>query len=159
MKKILTIALEVHKNGDYCRRRVAFPDSCCQKFVQSRLKRRFSWAGRQKIVSVHTKAMVNGGSKKEVNSHDCQMRVTKLKTDMNLLKMDISSRCEEVRGQPQRDRGRTSDTVCTSEKMERGTRACKASKLGPVERWWTQDGKLGITIQDPPPESRRRTHL
>jgi len=28
-----------------------------------------------------------------------------------------------------------------------------------VERWWTQDGKLGITIQDPPPESGRRTHL
>ena len=39
--------------------------------------------------------------------------------------------------------------------------ACKASKLGPVERLWTQDGKLGITIQDPPsgPESGRRTHL
>jgi len=70
-----------------------------------------------------------------------------------------SSRCKELRGQPQRDRGRTSGTVCTCEEMERGTHACKASKLGPVERWWTQDGKLGITIQDPPPESRRRTHL
>jgi len=43
--------------------------------------------------------------------------------------------------------------------MERGAHACKASKLGPVERWWTQDGKLGITIQDPSPESRRWTHL
>ena len=43
--------------------------------------------------------------------------------------------------------------------MERGTHACKASKLGPVERWWTQDGKLGITIEDPPPESGRRTLL
>ena len=68
------------------------------------------------------------------------------------------SRCKEVRGQPQRDRGRTSGTVCTCEEMERGTHACKASKLGPVERWCTQ-GKLGITIQDPPPESGRRTYL
>jgi len=70
-----------------------------------------------------------------------------------------SSKCKEVRGQPQRDRGRTSGTVCTCEEMERGTLACKASKLGPVERWWTQDGKLGITIRDPPPESETRTHL
>jgi len=40
--------------------------------------------------------------------------------------------------------------------MERGTHAHRASKLGPVERWWTQDGKLGITIQDLPqsPEDR-----
>jgi len=45
------------------------------------------------------------------------------------------------------------------EEMERGTHACKASKLRPVERWWTQDGKLGIIIQDPPPESGRRTYL
>ena len=50
-------------------------------------------------------------------------------------------------------------TMCTCEEIERGTHACRASKLGPVERWWTQDGKLGITIQDPPPESGRRTHL
>jgi len=42
---------------------------------------------------------------------------------------------------------------------ERGTHACKESKLGPVKWWWTQDGKLGITIQGPPPESGRRTHL
>jgi len=42
---------------------------------------------------------------------------------------------------------------------ERETHTYKASKLGPVERWWTQDGKLGITIQDPPPESERRTRL
>ena len=41
-------------------------------------------------------------------------------------------------------------TMCTCEEIERGTHACKASKLGLVERWWTQDGKLGITIQDPP---------
>jgi len=47
----------------------------------------------------------------------------------------------------------------TCEQTETGTHACKASKLGPVERWWTQDGKLGIRIQDPPPESGRRTHL
>ena len=49
--------------------------------------------------------------------------------------------------------------MCTCEEIERGTHAQRASKLGPVERWWTQDGKLGITIQDPPPESGRRTHL
>jgi len=49
--------------------------------------------------------------------------------------------------------------MCTCKEIERGTHACQASKLGPVERWWTQDGKLGITIQDPPPESERRTHL
>ena len=70
-----------------------------------------------------------------------------------------SSRCKEVRGQPQRDRGRTLGTVCTCEEIEKGAYACIGSKLGPVERWWTQDGKLGITIQDPPPESGRRTHL
>ena len=70
-----------------------------------------------------------------------------------------SSRCKEVRGQPQKDRGRTLGTVCTCEEIERGTHACKAAKLGPVERWWTQDGKLRITIQDPPPESGRRTYL
>ena len=64
-----------------------------------------------------------------------------------------SSRCKEVQDQPQRDRGRTSRTVYTCEEMERGTHACKASDLGSVEWWWTQDGKLGITIQDPPPES------
>jgi len=50
-------------------------------------------------------------------------------------------------------------TMCTCEEIERGTHAYRASKLGPVERWWTQDGKLGITIQDPSPESGRRTHL
>ena len=41
-------------------------------------------------------------------------------------------------------------TMCTCEEIERGTHACRASKLGPVERWWTQDGKLRITTQDPP---------
>jgi len=45
-------------------------------------------------------------------------------------------------------------TMCTCEEIGRGTHACKASKLGPVKRWWTQDGKLGITIQDPPPRVR-----
>ena len=49
--------------------------------------------------------------------------------------------------------------MCTREEIERGTHACKVSKLGPVERWWIQDGNLGITNQDPPPESGRRTHL
>ena len=67
--------------------------------------------------------------------------------------------CKEVQGQLQRDRGRILGTMCTCEEIERGTHACKASTLGPVERWWTQDGKLGITIQDPPPESGRQTHL
>jgi len=70
-----------------------------------------------------------------------------------------SSSCNEVRGQLQRERGRTLGTVCTCEEIERGAHACRASQLGPVERWWTQDGKLGIIIQDPPPESWRRTHL
>jgi len=50
-------------------------------------------------------------------------------------------------------------TMCTCEEIEGGTNACRASKIGPVERWWTQDGKLGITIQDPPPESGIWTHL
>jgi len=68
-----------------------------------------------------------------------------------------SSRCKEVRGQPRRDRGRTLGTICTCEEIKRGTHAHRASRLGPVERWWTQDGKLGITIQDPPPESGIRT--
>ena len=48
--------------------------------------------------------------------------------------------------------------MCTCEEIE-GTHACEASKLGPVERWWTQDGKLGITIQDLPSQSGRRTHF
>ena len=61
-----------------------------------------------------------------------------------------SSRCKEVQGQLQRERGRALGTMCVCE-IERGTHACKASKLGPVERWWTQDGKLWITIQDTPP--------
>jgi len=48
-----------------------------------------------------------------------------------------------------RDRGRTLGTICTCEEIEGGTlaQACTASKLGPVERWWTQDDKLGITAQ------------
>jgi len=45
-----------------------------------------------------------------------------------------SSRCKEVRGQPQRDRGTTSSTMCTHDEIERGTHAHRASKLGPVER-------------------------
>jgi len=70
-----------------------------------------------------------------------------------------SSRCKEVRGQLQRDGRRTLGTMCTCEKIERGTHACRASNLGPVKQWWTQDGKLGITIQEPPTESGRQTHL
>jgi len=70
-----------------------------------------------------------------------------------------SSRCKQVRGQPQRDQGRTSGTMCTCAETKRGTHACRVSKLGPVEQSSTQNGKLGITIQDPPPESGRRTHL
>jgi len=51
--------------------------------------------------------------------------------------------------------------MCTCEEIERGTHTCRASKLGPVKRWWTQDGKLRITIRSktPPPESGRWTHL
>jgi len=71
----------------------------------------------------------------------------------------VSSRCKEVRGQPQSDRGGTSGTMCTCEKRGRGTHGHRASKLGPVERWWTPDGKLGITIQESSPESGRRPHL
>jgi len=70
-----------------------------------------------------------------------------------------SSMCKKVRGQIQRDRGRTLGTMCTCEEIERGTHAHRASKLGPVERRWTRDAKVEITIQDPPPESGRRTHL
>jgi len=66
-----------------------------------------------------------------------------------------SSRCKEVDGQLQRDRGRTLGTMCTREEIERGTHACKVSKLGPVEWWWNQDGKLGIAIQDPTPRVRK----
>jgi len=66
----------------------------------------------------------------------------------------FSSRCKEVRGQPQRDRNRISSTICTCEEIERGTHTHSASKLGLVERWWTQDGKLRITIQEPPPRVR-----
>ena len=60
-----------------------------------------------------------------------------------------SSRCKEVQGQLQRDWG-SLRTLGTCEKIERGTYACKASKLWPVEQWWTQIGKLGITIQETP---------
>ena len=49
--------------------------------------------------------------------------------------------------------GRTLGTMCTCEEIKRGTHACRASKLGPVERWWTQDSKLGITR--PPPRVRK----
>ena len=28
--------------------------------------------------------------------------------------------------------------MCTCEEIETGTHACKASKLGPVEQWWTR---------------------
>ena len=51
--------------------------------------------------------------------------------------------------------GRILGKMCTCEEIARGTHACRASKLGPVERWWTQDGKLGITIQDPTPRVRK----
>ena len=70
-------------------------------------------------------------------------------------------RGKEVRDQPQRDRGRALGTMRTwqCEEIEKGTHAGRASTLGPVERWWTQDGTLWITIQDHPPESGRRTRL
>jgi len=37
-------ALEVHVSGDCCRRRVVFPDSCCQKLVPPRLQRRCNFS-------------------------------------------------------------------------------------------------------------------
>ena len=45
-----------------------------------------------------------------------------------------SSSCKALRGQPQRDRGRTLVTMRTCEEMNRGIYARRASKLGPVER-------------------------
>ena len=42
-----------------------------------------------------------------------------------------SSRCKEVRGQPQRDWGRTSGAVCTCEEMERGHTLVKRQSWGP----------------------------
>ena len=51
-----------------------------------------------------------------------------------------SSRCKEVRGQPQRDQGRTLGTMRMCEEIEKGKHSCRASKLGPVEQWWTQEG-------------------
>ena len=50
-------------------------------------------------------------------------------------------------------------TMCTCEEIEKGTHAFRVSKLGPVKRYRTQDGKLGITIQNSPPESGRRNYL
>jgi len=65
-----------------------------------------------------------------------------------------SSRCKDVANH-RGIRGRTSGTMCTRGEIERGTHAHRVSKLGPVERGWTRDGKLEIL----PPESGRRTHL
>jgi len=42
-----------------------------------------------------------------------------------------SSRCKKVRGQPQRDRGRASDTICTCEEIKRGTHAQERQSWGP----------------------------
>jgi len=49
------------------------------------------------------------------------------------------------------DRGRTLGTMCTCEEIKKVTYAYRASRLGLVERWWTQDGKLGFTIQESAP--------
>jgi len=98
--------------------------------------------------------MYNKGEKKLFADH-----VTQACTAHNRV---ILSFLQQVQGDTRpttRDRQRTLGTMCTCEKIERETHACRASKLGPVERWWTLDDKLGITIQDPPPESGRRTHL
>ena len=56
-----------------------------------------------------------------------------------------------MRGQPQRDGGRILGTMCTCEDIEKGTHAYRASKLGLVDRKWTQNCKLGIPIQETPP--------
>ena len=64
-------------------------------------------------------------------------------------------RGKEVRDQPQRDRGRALGTMRTwqCEEIERGTHACRASTLGPVERWWTQDTRNHNPR--PPPRVRK----
>jgi len=43
----------------------------------------------------------------------------------------------------------------TVEEIERGTHTCRASKLGPVERWWTQDSRESQSKT--PPESLEDT--
>ena len=85
--------------------------------------------------------------------------VTQVCEAHNRVIVSFLQQVQAVRGQLQRDRRRTLGTVCTCVEIERRTYACRASQLGPVERWWTQDGKMGITTQDPPTESGRRTHL
>ena len=87
--------------------------------------------------------------------------VTQVCEAHNLVIMSFLQQVQGGTRPTKEDRGRTSGTVtmCTCEEIERGTHAHRASKLGPVIRWWTQDGKLGITIQDPPPQSGRRTKL
>ena len=72
-----------------------------------------------------------------------------------------SSKCKEVRGQPQRDRGRTSGTMCTCEEIERGTHAQRASKLGPIEQ--SSDGGLRMVNWESqsksPPHSPEDGHI
>ena len=68
------------------------------------------------------------------------------------------SRCKEVQGQLQRDRGRTLGTMCTCEEIEWGTQACKASKLGPIERWWIRMVNWESQSKTPP-QSPEEGHI
>jgi len=54
-------------------------------------------------------------------------RVTQVYEAHNCMLCPSYSRCKEVRGQPQKDRGRISGTMCTCEEIERGTHAHRAS--------------------------------
>jgi len=60
--------------------------------------------------------------------------VTQVCEAHNRVIVSFLQQCKDLRGQPQRDRGRTLGTMCTCEEMYRRTHAHRASKLGPVER-------------------------
>jgi len=61
-----------------------------------------------------------------------------------------SSRCKDLRGEPQRDPGRTLGTMCTCKVMERGTHAHRASKLGPLNGSGIRTGKWEPRFKTPP---------
>jgi len=60
---------------------------------------------------------------------------------------------------PTRGIERESGTMCTCEEIERGRHAYTASKLVPVKQWWTQNVKLGITIQEIPTSPKTNTFV
>ena len=104
---------------------------------------------------------MNLGRSLPCTQHELRIKVNALvrspfthKTNCTFPKLNCFTRCVPCLCMVT-DRGRTLGTMCTSEEIERATHACRVSKLGPVERWWTQDGELGITIQEPPPRVRK----